>query len=92
MEARTPYPGLTVVVLEKDPPQGENRGGLVFVFRRDLTPGYRLSRPAAAASLEPLPESFAVSNRHFDSTKAGVCVTVKRGLRKAVRSRRGPAS
>jgi hypothetical protein len=30
-------------------------------------------------------EGYASSNRNFDSTTAGVCVTVKRGLRLAVR-------
>jgi len=47
---------------------------------------------AAAVSGEQLREGSALSNRDLDSTTAGVCVTVRRGLRTAVRSLRGPVS
>src|SRR6516225_1371564 len=43
-----------------------------------------LSRLTAAVSREQLREGSALSNRYFDSTTAGVRVTLKQGLRKAV--------
>ena len=45
----------------------------------------RLSLLAAAVSREQLREGSAPSNHDFDSTPAGVCVTVKRGLWMAAR-------
>ena len=53
--------------------------------RTALFTSYRLSLLAAAVSQEQLREVSAPSNRNFDSTTAGVCVAVKRGLRLAVR-------
>src|SRR5215468_11001160 len=47
---------------------------------------HRLSRLTAAVSREQLHEDSAPSDRSFDSTRAGVCVRLKRGLRTAVRS------
>jgi hypothetical protein len=47
-------------------------------------PAMRGLRLAATVSRERLREGSSLSNRNFDSTTAGVCVTVKHGLRKAV--------
>ena len=56
---------------------GKIAGAVSFAYRR--------SRLAAAVSREQLREGSAPSNRNFDSTTAEVCVTVKHGLRLAVR-------
>jgi len=59
--------GLTVYYLPRE-------GSPVIADRRS-------SRLAEAVSWEQLREDSALSNRNFDSTTAGVCVTVKHGLR-----------
>ena len=46
---------------------------------------YRLRRRTAAVSREQLREGSALSNRDFDSTPAGVCVALTRGLWMAAR-------
>ena len=45
-----------------------------------LISGYRLSRLAAAVSQKQLRENSALSNRDFDFTPAGACVSVKARL------------
>jgi hypothetical protein len=49
-------------------------------------------KAGARVSREPLREGSAPSNRNFDSTRPGVCVTVKRGRRAGPYGVRGPVS